>query len=90
MALLSAPAALEGDNTIASLYCVGKMIRLAILIPFRSLAESLLSLCGSYPGSLVQNQQEIIEFLTIFQNRDSGGDDLYTNLVGDVAAHMHL
>ena len=65
-------------------------VGLVYLYFFRALAESLLCLCGSYPDSLVQNQQEIIEYLEIFQNRDSGGDDLYTNLVGVVAAYLHL
>lgn len=56
----------------------------------RALAESLLSLCWSYPDSLVHNQQEIIDFLAVFQNCDSGGDALYTNLVGVTMAAQYM
>ena len=67
-----------------SLYVFCEVLGCPIL--FRALAENLLSLCWRYPDLLVHNQQEIIDYLAVFQNRDSGGDDLYSSLVGIVTA----
>lgn len=38
----------------------------------------------------MHNQQDIIEYLAIFQNRENGGDDLYINLVGVATAAQYM